>query len=247
MPNREQQGLSTDQLDTEQQALWERLGELPQHQPSDQLRRQFYDQLANSKRQSGWQQLVSNLRGWFQQPLVPAALSLALGLWLGGQYLGSPTTDGSERLDALQAQVTSLNTTLALNLMQNAAIGDRLSGIELASGLAASSAELDQALLARVQNDDSQSVRSAALAALGPRIGRDEVWQPLQRLLTQADSPLVQLALADQILRWGQAEQLEHLQTVANGSQLHPDIKSYVLDRLQIPNQAPETANGETI
>ncbi len=218
-------GISSANLEPEIQQTWDALM-LPTERPSENLRRAFYRQLsASQRRRIDW-------LGWLRQPALVGALSLALGVVIGSQWLNGPASSpGDDRLGELQQQVASLNTTLALNLMQNAAIGDRLSGIELAAGL--QDRRLDQALLTRVEQDQSQSVRSAALAALGPRISEASVWQELEQLLTQTDSELVQLALVDLILRHGTEAQLSHLARTTDQAQLFPEINQYAAKKME--------------
>ena len=51
-------------------------------------------------------------------------------------------------------------------------------------------------------------------------------------LLEQAESPLVQMALADLVLRNGSAEQMTRLQQLADNGSLHPDIARHVTTSL---------------
>jgi len=226
-------GIADSDIDDELREFWQQI-DLAQQEPSEGLRQAFYRQLSaqQSKPRSGLSASLTNWLAWLRQPALAAAFSLVLGLVIGSQWLGGADDgDTQSQLKTLESQVAGLNTTLALNLMQNAAIGDRLSGIELAAGL--QSQQVDQALLTRIRDDGSQSVRSAALSALGPRINQSEIWQELEQLLVTTDSELVQLALVDLIFRFGDEAQLDHLTEVTNDARLLPDINQYASDKIQ--------------
>ncbi len=55
----------------------------------------------------------------------------------------------------------------------------------------------------------------------------------LMRLLESADSPIVQLALTDLVLRNGNQAQLDQLLYLANEERLHPDLIRHVKKALR--------------
>jgi len=46
--------------------------------------------------------------------------------------------------------------------------------------------------------------------------------------LTKAESPLVQLALADLVLRYGNPKQMEQLLQLSERGALHPDVAKHI-------------------
>jgi tryptophan synthase alpha subunit len=72
------------------------------------------------------------------------------------------------------------------------------------------------------------SVRSAAIGALGTQLGTPAVGEQLMELLQQAESPFVQMALVDLVLRNGSNQQITQLRKLANDGVLHPDIARHV-------------------
>ncbi|MFK7958772.1 MAG: hypothetical protein AB8B96_21970, partial [Lysobacterales bacterium] len=64
--------------------------------------------------------------------------------------------------------------------------------------------------------------------ALGPQMANSEVGTELMALLEGADSPLVQLALVDLVLRHGTAQQVRELLELARSERLDPDLVPYV-------------------
>ena len=113
-----------------------------------------------------------------------------------------PAADHTE-LAQLQQQVAILNRNLVLDRLENDSPSKRLLGVIEASDLAEHDPEVRRALLDRAVDDRVHSVRSAAIDAIGPRLGTPAVGDELMASLEKAKSPLVQLALADLVLRYG--------------------------------------------
>jgi HEAT repeat protein len=97
-----------------------------------------------------------------------------------------------------------------------------------ASDLAEHDPEVRRALLERAVDDRVHSVRSAAIDAIGPRVGSPAIGDELMASLAKAQSPLVQLALADLVLRYGNPKQMEQLLQLSERGQLHPDVAQHV-------------------
>jgi hypothetical protein len=117
---------------------------------------------------------------------------------------------------------------LILDRLQDEAVSTRLAGVYDAREAAQHDPQVAQALLQRAATDRSPSVRSAAIDALGPQLHSDAVGGELMGLLEAADSPIVQLALVDLVLRNGSAAQLAHLKRLADAEGLHPDLARHV-------------------
>jgi len=222
-------------LDTEtgsDQALWEQLERLPMALPSNRLRGDFYARLAQQKhtKKPGLIRKLSQLilpSSW-----VPAFATLLIGLSLG-LYLQVPADkNDNNRLDQLETQVSDLNQMLALNLMENVAATERLRGVHTASRLDSNSNELGNALLVRALNDPNSRVRAAAIKALGPHMQSSEIAQELENLMLITASPLLQLELAEVIMRWGNENQLRQLLTMAQENKLSTEVTQFVLSRI---------------
>jgi HEAT repeat protein len=124
--------------------------------------------------------------------------------------------------------VALLNRELILDRLEDAAAGKRLRGVVDAGHFVPDDAEIARALLMRATEDRVHSVRTAAIDALGPSLGTPAVGGELMKLLESAESPLVQLALVDLVLRNGSNEQLAQLLRLANEGALHPDLVRHV-------------------
>ena len=222
-----------DQLEHE---LFDQLGAIPELQPSKRLRRIFYRRL--SQVESAQDQRRAKRPGWLDwlsQPLLPALATLIVGLFVGlliGNQLGVST--GNEgRIESLRAQVATLNANVALSLMQKQSAGERLRGVDAATTMINTNPRITQALLQRAANDSNRSVRSAAIGVLGPQLTDLAVAAEVQRLMLESNSPQVQLAFAELVMRWGDSKQLRALVEAAEDGRLLPDVQRYVIEKVQ--------------
>src|SRR5262245_54647609 len=224
MSEKRKGGVPFESDDAAEQQLWSDLENLPQEAPSQRLRRRFYDELENADRR-----LHRRRRwfGWITAPGLAAALGcLFVGVMVGVLLRSAPTSHAE--LAQLQQQVAILNRNLVLDRLENDSASKRLLGVIEASDLAEHDPEVRRALLERAVDDRVHSVRSAAIDAIGPRVGSPAIGDELMASLEKAESPLVQLALADLVLRYGNPMQMEQLLQLSERGRLHPDVAQHV-------------------
>jgi len=218
--------LPYDGGDAREADLWAALGELPLEEPGDHVRHRFFRELHRGKRAP----FGERLRGWFgfsgNLGWVTACACLVVGVLAGRTIDGGP--DDTARLDALESNIAMLNRSLVLDRLNNAEPGKRLQGVFDAAYLVQDDPQITEALLARAAGDRVTSIRSAAIEALAPQLSSPAVSRQLMTLLGEAESPLVQLALVDLVLRHGSPEQVEQMRDRVQALQLYPDLERYI-------------------
>ena len=227
--------LSDLPLDSEHAAenkLWNALGQIEMDEPSANLRRGFYQKLEQASQPTPMTKLrdllgFSGNNGW-----ITATACLLVGIGAGQLLVESGDAD-TVRLAALEQNVSMLNRTLILDRLENDSAGKRLRGVIDAAYLAGDDAEIAGALLQRATEDRVHSVRAAAIDALGPQIGTPSIGKKLMGSILEADSPLVQLALIDLVLRNGNQQQINQLLKLAEDGHLFPDLSRHVLTSLK--------------
>ena len=228
MSDKKSSKLPFDGDNAEELALWNALGEITNEDPSPQLRQGFYRELEKASRPSLASRLqeflgFSGNNGW-----ITATACVLVGLG-AGQLVNAPDAEDGVRLAALEENVSMLNRNLILDRLDNDIASKRLRGVMDAAVVAGDDSQIADALLQLATQDRVPSVRSAAINALGTQLGAPEIGRALMEMLVQVDSPLVQMALVDLVLRNGDAQQIEQLQKLADDGSLHPDLASHVI------------------
>lgn len=230
MSDRKPSSLPFESEDRDEQRLWAALSDLPRGEPSDHLRRRFYSGLHDAGRRT-WAERLSQWLGLHGAGWVTAAACLAVGFAVATVIGGGQPENG--RLEVLEQGMARLQRELILDRLEDASASTRLRGVVDASEVAAFDQQVARALLDRAAQDRSTSVRSAAIDALGSQLRSGDIGNELMRLLEAAESPIVQLALVDLVLRHGDPQQVRQVQELADGGQLHPDINRHVNNALR--------------
>lgn len=225
MSDKRKSGVPFESDDSAEQQLWSELENLPQEAPTQRLRRRFYDELEHVDRRLHRRR---RLFGWITAPGLAAAMGCLFVGVMVGLLLRSPPAANRTELADLQQQVAILNRNLVLDRLENDSASKRLLGVIEASNLAEHDPEVRRALLERAVDDRVHSVRSAAIDAIGPRVGSPAVGDELMASLEKAQSPLVQLALADLVLRYGNPKQVEELLRLSERGLLNADVAQHV-------------------
>ena len=212
--------------------LWGTLGALPEEDPSLGLRVRFYDSLR------AWRQHESERRQpfwWLRHPAFQAACAVAiLVIGIGTGYLvrGRDTAEVSQ----LRGEVYNMRQLVALSLLQQQSASDRLRGVNFAYRVEQSDPQVLSALLTTVNHDPSVNVRLAAVDALrnfnDSPVGRKGVVQSLAK----QDSPLVQIAILDQIVELHEKSAVSAIQFLLSSQNVSPDVRQraqWALKQLQ--------------
>jgi hypothetical protein len=226
MSEKSRTGVPFDSDDPAEQQLWASLQDIPQSEPPPRMRRRFYGELdrrGGQTRAAPWREWLGLAGGrGFVTAIGCVIAGIAVGVLLrNGEVERTELTD-------LQAQVTELNRNLILDRLENVSASKRLLGVLDAAGVAQQDAEITRALLSRAVDDRVYSVRAAAIDAIGSRLSTPAVGEELMGLLKTSESPIVQLALVDLVLRHGSAQQVEELLQLSERGILHPELRQYV-------------------
>ncbi len=232
-PDKTTTDLPLDSNDAAENKLWNALGTIESEEPSANLRQGFYQKLEHASRPT----LLSKLGGLLgfngNVGWITATACLIAGIG-AGQMMGATDSEaGGTRLAALEQNVSMLNRTLILDRLENDSAGKRLQGVLDAAYIAGDDAEITQALLQRATVERVHSVRAAAIDVLGRQLGAPSIGKKIMDSIVEADSPLVQLALIDMVLRNGDQQQLDQLLALAEAGKLYPDLSRHVLTSLK--------------
>jgi HEAT repeat protein len=205
--------------------IWDLMGEMPVPRPSDTMQLRFEAMLETVKAsvddRTNW--LPGLRRGILNlfaiRPRFAAAYSvllLAAGLGLGFLFnhrtpapqaaiipdaVSPVTAGGSQELAALATQVHEMREMVLLSLLQNPSASERMRGVSYTSDIKNVNRNVALALLETLNNDPNVNVRLTTLEALTHFADNPVVREGLVHSIVQQESPLVQAALADVMLK----------------------------------------------
>lgn len=214
-------------------ALWHKLGELPQEQPSPALRARFQAMLAaHQESQAGpllpRRTLLPFLAGGWMRLAAGAAFALLLLLagFAAGRYtLGPAPQNGNGELAHLRAELSDMRQLLVLTMLQQRSASDRLQAVTLGAQPAQMNPQVQAALLQTLRTDSSVDVRLAALNALSRHSSQPTVREGLLDALQPRQSPLVQVALIDLLVEMRDHDAIPQLQKVQQNPELNPAVR----------------------
>ncbi len=237
-------------------AMWKQLAILPEEKPSTESRQRFeamlnaYSAPALSHAEPS-RPLVGapaakpswNFVEWLRSPFGAVAWSAALllvGLFAGTQLSNRTEPAQSDEIASLHAEVTSMRQLVALSMLQQQSASERLQGVSWSTREDHLDPQVQTALLRTLRDDGSVDVRLAALDALSRHAGQPQVRKGVLEALQQQQSPLVQVALIDQLTEWRDPDVAQRLRTLEQTPNLNPAVKQraeWALAKLQESTQ----------
>jgi hypothetical protein len=163
---------------------------------------------------------------WLRSPAGAVAWSIALvalGTYLGLQ-LGSAKTN-SRDLAAMHTELTSMRQMVALSMLQQQSASQRLEGVTWTRREGQLDPQVLSALVHTLRYDQSVDVRLAALDALSRHAAQPLVKKTVVDALQEQQSPLVQVALIDQLVEWRDAEAAPRLEKLRQTPNLNPTVR----------------------
>jgi anti-sigma factor RsiW len=217
--------------------LWKKLALIPDEQPSAAGRERFEAML--QAYQTGRQQeaITGRVRDgraslwsvfqWLRSPVGAMAWSIALvalGTYIGLQ-LGNAKSNSQQDLAAMHTELTNMRQMVALSMLQQQSASQRLEGVTWTRREGQLDPEVLAALMHTLRYDASVDVRLAALDALSRHAGQPQVKKTVVDALEEQQSPLVQVALIDQLVEWRDVEAAPRLEKLRKMPDVNPTVR----------------------
>jgi HEAT repeat protein len=225
------------ELETDQQ-VWDLLGELETPEPTAALRPRFYAMLDTYKEsQAPAKNALSDILNMFRQlwtvqpgfRLVYSVLLVVVGLGLGYLFNFSAKTERIDQIASLSDQVKEMKEAMTLALLENPSASERIRGVSYTSEIKNANNEVITALLATLNNDPNVNVRLMTLEALTPLAVKDpRVREGLVHSIVEQESPLVQSALADVMLKLQEKRSIQSFQKLLKQTDLNGQIRNKI-------------------
>jgi hypothetical protein len=225
-------------------AVWEKLALLPAPEPSPDARERFDRMLlayqagraepqpVPSKPHTQWTGFQ-----WLRLPVVQLAGALALvaiGFLIGNGL--NRARSQSDDLAAMRTELTNMRQLVVLSMLQQQSASERLQGVSYSQGESRLDPQILGALLHTLRYDSSVDVRLAALDALSRHSAQPQVRRGISDALQIQQSPLVQVALIDQLVEWRDPDAEQRLRNFEQSPDLNPSVREraqWALSKLQ--------------
>jgi hypothetical protein len=203
--------------------------------PSPEKRQRFQEMLIAYKqsestrwRWSLWlEQLWDNFRA--KELSMPLVLGMMLGvLGMGVAALLLAGNSQHAELKILAAEVHALKQDRVLSLLDNPAAAERIRGVSYSLELkdAGRNRQIIRALLTTLNNDPNVNVRLTALETLADHFaGEETVREGLVKAIVLQDSPMVQAAMADVMLRLQEKSAVPALKKLLKEKELEEPVR----------------------
>jgi anti-sigma factor RsiW len=222
-------------------AVWKKLALLPVEQPSAESRLRFeamlhaYQEGRSDRGKANFEPRHSSVRWsfweWLRTPVGAVAWSAALlliGLFVGNYYsvrTSRTAPANQDEIAQMHTELSNMRQLVVLSLLQQQSASERLQGVSYSQREAQLDPQVTQALLHTLRYDGSVDVRLAALDALSRHSGQPQVRRGVLDALQEQQSPLVQVALIDQLVEWHDPDAAQHLRNFEQMPNLNPTVK----------------------
>lgn len=224
-------------------AFWQPQEPLPK--PSAKLKTGFYQSLAQIEQSQNNTIAVTGLTeksvandpyykaGWFQAAAV--VLVFVLGLFTGRETSLQPSVDSSQQaIAALQDEVSSLSTVMAISMLQKESASERLAAVSYTRRANMADPALLQSLLSSFEQEKSTAVKLAIVDALkdtdfsSANSEMANIEQSLLEFALNEPQPLVQMALTQMLLEQASPATKNQLIRQLQSSPLDDDVSEFL-------------------
>jgi HEAT repeats/Putative zinc-finger len=224
--------------------IWDLMKEIPQSEPSEAMRANFDAMLQNYKEglistRNPFGEWIARIREYWSMQAKPglafSLLLVALGL-IGGYILHQPgqkVTSYNRQIDSLSSQVSELKQVMLLSLLQDPSASQRIRAVSYTNEITNVNIKVIDALFTTLNEDPNVNVRLSTLEALVKLSGDPGVREGLVRSIDRQESPIMQSAIADVMVKLQEKSSVQSLQKLLNKKGLNQMVKLNIEKSIQ--------------
>ncbi len=202
--------------------IWSTLGEFPEADPGLGMRTRFYAGLREWERR----EIERRHRFWWvRHPAFQAAAAVLI--LAAGILIGNMTAADRGQVAQLRNEVSSMKQLVTLSLLQQQNATDRLRGVTWSYRVEQSDSEVLGALLTTINHDPTVNVRLAAVDAMKTFADSPVARKGLVQALNKQSSPMVQIAILDEIVELREKTAAPVIQGLMTSSDVNPSVKEH--------------------
>ncbi|ADB40611.1 HEAT repeat domain-containing protein [Spirosoma linguale] len=226
--------------------LWQLMGNLPAPEPSETARVRFhamldtYKDTVQTQNENVFGGLLTKLRLlWTPKPAFQLAYSvilLSVGIGAGYWFHNPGTTTVAlqqQQIDTLSNQVQDMRQMMMLSLLENPSASERLRAVGYTEEINSVDDKVVEALLTTLNNDDNVNVRLVTLEALAKLADNAAVREGLVQSITRQESPLLQSALADVMVKLQEKRSIKPLKQLLHDDNLNHLVKGKIAQSIK--------------
>ena len=175
---------------------------------------------------------------WRSQPRLQffyATVLLVIGLGLGFLLNRPAQTDTAynKQINSLSSQVSEMKQMMMLSLLENPSASQRIRAVGYTSEISKVNDKVIDALLTTLNEDPNINVRLITLDALVKLSKEPSVREGLVESISQQESPLMQSAIADVMVKLQERRSIKSLQKLLNKKDLNEMVKTKIEQSIQ--------------
>ena len=218
--------------------LMHQLEQINISEPSANLELRFEAILNNykksvQKKESKWKLFWSDL---YEKLTIKPSLQLAyslllllIGISVAYLFLNTGSkNNNTEQIAKLSSEVKDMKQMMMLNLLENPSATERLKAVSYTEEITNADGQVIEALLTTLNADPNVNVRLVTLEALTKYSKDPLVREGLVQSIIKQESPLVQSALADVMIKLQEKRSIEPFKKLLNNNQLIMPVKTKI-------------------
>ncbi len=216
--------------------LWDQINVVDDSVQFPEMRKDFRMMLNAfqvAEKKTRWADIYYRMAAlWNSQPKFQLAYSvlIIIGCLLYMNWLIRSVTARDSQLTRLSAQVQELKQGIMLVLLESPSASERIRAVSYADETGKTNQHVIEALFATLNNDPDVNVRLTTLDALTKFAGQPEVREQLVGAITSQDSPIMQYAIADLMLRLQEKKSVRSFRELLKQDNLEPGVREKITE-----------------
>ena len=219
--------------------MWDMMGEIPQPEPSESLKDDFkaiisdYKNEMESNRNIFGEWIMRIRDYWYLQPQPRLAFSVLLVIVgiIAGYLLHQPQYNAisyNRQIDSLSSQVSEIKQMMMLSLLENPSASQRIRAVGFTYEIGSINRKVVDALFTTLNGDPDVNVRLITLEALAKLSGEPKVREGLVNSINLQESPFMQAAIAEVMVRLQEKSAVPSLQKLLGKKDLNLIVKTNI-------------------
>ena len=235
-----------EQFDDIEKQLWEQLGKMPTPEPSKDVKTRFHAMLdtfkaeEEAKKEGFFQVILAHFKTFFTyKPAYNWAYALVLMTMSGliGYFLGKPDNQqvaNQTEVKKLSSEVQEMKQIMMLSMLENPTATERLRAVSYTQELKTVDDKVIDALLTTLNSDQNENVRLVTLEALIQLADNPKVREGLVQSLLKQESPLMQVALADAMVKLQEKRSVKEFKQMLQKENLNEAVKGKIEKTIEV-------------